>query len=64
MRLPPQLSLSALRSLVSKMGPLFVVLVMWLVVPALTGPLLVAKIGPLTDLLLHQPLWARCAGWW
>ena len=56
MSLPPQLSLSALRSLVSKMGPLFVVLVMWLVVPALTGPLLVAKIGPLTDLLLHQPL--------
>lgn len=56
MRLPLPLSLSGLRSLVARMGPLFVVLAMWLVVPALTGPVLVAKIGPLTDLLLHQPL--------
>jgi uncharacterized membrane protein YdjX (TVP38/TMEM64 family) len=39
-----------------KLGPVWVLLALWLLCPLLTGPTLVAKLGAVSDFLLRQPL--------
>lgn len=42
-------------ALLKKLGPVWLLLALWLLCPAVSGPTLVARMGPVVDWLLGQP---------
>lgn len=50
------MQLARVRKLLPALGPMWVLLALWLLFPVLTGPTLVARLGAVADWLAGQPL--------